>query len=351
VRRAILATLAATLLLGAAPLTTPKTERCEPTVYPAAGTYDAQSARHGPGLVLSGAGGGELMPAAALTWMRAHIGASRSGRAGNVVILRASGERDNTDRFYHDGNFAWVEEVLIPPCASRAQVDGVAAIVARADAVFFAGGDQSHYAAWKGSALIDAVRDVYARGGIVGGGSAGLAIQGQLGYDSVAANRLHPHDDDFTVHSDAALRNPLEGELSFTHLFDWPALDHTITDSHFAARDRFGRLVAFLARVAFVGTRRAPLYGLGIDEGSVVLVEPDGTAILRTLHGSHGAYLVRLSAQVALAPGQPLRTHVDLIHIAGDGTRFDLLHKMPGHVWRSIGVDGAAKPPYADPYK
>lgn len=357
VRRAVVSAFAVSALgftahsSGAA--TSSPAPSCAPTVYPLAGRHDASSVRRGPGLVLSGAGAGPNMPSAALEWMRAHVGRDERGRAGNALILRASGERDDTDRFYAEGRFASVREILIPPCASRPQVDAIARYVDGADVVFFAGGDQAHYAAWKGSSLITAVRSVYARGGLVGGGSAGLAIQGAFAYDSVAADRLHPGDDDYAVTTANAARDPLEPEISFTTgLFAWPPLRDTITDTHFAARNRFGRLVAFLARIVHADLAKAPVYGLGIDEGSVVLVERDGRATLRKLPKSAGAYLVRLSAPVELATGKPLRATVDVARIARDGETFDLANKQAPSAWYRVTVDGERPAFYdRDPYR
>lgn len=51
----------------------------------------------------------------------------------------------------------------------------------------------------------------------------------------------------------------LEPAISFTtDLFAWPSLRATIPDSHFAARDRFGRLAAFLARIVHDGLAPVP---------------------------------------------------------------------------------------------
>jgi len=335
-------------LAASAPAATAAADACSPTVYRPDGTHVAASF-HRSGLVLSGAGA-SLMPVAALHWMRARFGAP-AGRAGNVLVLRASGERYTTDDFYRAGRFASVQEILIPPCASRADVDAIARYVDLADGVFFAGGDQAHYAAWKGSALIAAVRRVYARGGIVGGGSAGLAIQGAVAFDSVAADHIHG-DSDYGVTTANATRNPLEPEISFTTgLFAWPALRDTITDTHFAKRDRFGRLVAFLARIAHEGLGSPPFYGLGVDEGSVVLVDATGHAVLRREGASRGAYLVRFAASVALPPGRPLRATVEVARISADGETFDLANKRVAAPWKTVSVNGAATPRYSeDPY-
>ncbi len=337
-------------LLAASPSPAPSATACKPTVFHIAGMRSTHGVRSGPGLLLSGAGLANV-PSGAFRWLRSHLGGP-SGRAGNVVILSASGSDEDTQDVYRGGSFASVQEILIPPCADQEARDTIATYVNGADAVLFAGGDQAHYAGWKGSALILAVQGLYRRRGFVGGGSAGLAVQGSLGYDSVAADRLHPGDDNYAVTTANALHDPFEPEISFTSLFAWPALAHTITDTHFAVRHRFGRLVAFLARIVHDNLGGTPYYGLGIDEGSAVVVDPNGMATVYAKPKSRGAYLLRLDGPAGMRSARPLRATVDLAHIARDGERFDLLHKRPGVPWTRVKVDGAGPPFYRpDPYR
>jgi cyanophycinase-like exopeptidase len=57
--------------------------------------------------------------------------------------------------------------------------------VRNAEFVFFAGGDQCNYIRWiKDTPVSAAVKEVYERGGAIGGTSAGLAIQGEIAYDA-----------------------------------------------------------------------------------------------------------------------------------------------------------------------
>ncbi|HVR45582.1 MAG TPA: hypothetical protein VMT95_02890 [Candidatus Binatia bacterium] len=321
---------------------------CSVTIFPRYGNYIATARLHGPGLLLDGGGALEA-PSTSLRWMHRRLVGDATLRGGNVVVLRAS-DRNNYDRpFYRDGNFASVQTILIPPCASRDAVDAVAPFVDGADAVYFAGGDQAHYVAWKGSALAGAVRRLYARGGVVGGGSAGLAIQGAVAYDSVAGDRLGVN-----THTSDAVASPLEPRISFTTgLFAWPALTDTITDTHFVVRDRFGRTVAFLARILWdrlLPNARA-VFALGVDQASSVVVDPDGTATLFNAPGGRGAYLVRAADGPRLNAGQPLRYTVTVSHVRRDSEHFDLLHKRTADPWYTVTVDGAASPMYSrDPY-
>lgn len=320
---------------------------CTITVFPAFGTYASSGTLHGPGLLLAG-GGEEEAPAAAFAWVHRRIGGG-SRPFGNLVVLRASGSDLYDKPMLHEGNFASVQTVFIPPCASRSEVDRAAHVVDRADAVFFAGGDQSHYVAWKDSALLAAVKRVYARGGVVGGGSAGLAIQGAVIYDAVAADK---YDED--THTRDAVATPLEARISFTTgFFSWPALARTITDTHLVVRDRFGRLVVFLARI--IGDGLLPpgsaVYGIGIDQASAVAVDSDGTATVYNAAGGRGAYLVRASARPHLEQGQPIRYTVAVSHVARNGERFNLLAKTTQAPWYSVTVDGSRTPIYnRNPY-
>ncbi|HET6276286.1 MAG TPA: hypothetical protein VFE16_10195 [Candidatus Cybelea sp.] len=321
---------------------------CQITIFPRHGTYVPTPHLHGPGLLLDGAGITDSPPSS-IAWLHRRLLGNSAHRGGNVVVLRASYSDIYDHPFVEYGNFASVQTILIPPCALRPQVDLAARVVDKADAVYFAGGDQANYVAWKGSALMEAVKRVYARGGVVGGGSAGLAIQGAVVYDSVAGDAMNVE-----THTSDAVGNPLEKRISFTTgLFAWPALVNTITDTHFAVRDRFGRTVAFLARILHQGLLPGAqtIYALGVDEGSAVVVDPDGMATLLNAKGARGAYLVRAQNAPALAAGQPLKYTVEVAHIRQEGERFDLLHKSTSEPWYAVTVDGTAKPVYSrDPY-
>ncbi len=331
---------------------------CNPVFFKPAGSAVHSRLQGGPALVLSGGGLMEMPYDRVFHWMRSHVDAPSGVRAGNLVILKASGGRIYSDAFYRAGRFASVREIVIPPCASRRGVDSVAPYVDAADAVLFSGGDQAHYAAWKGSALIAAVRRVYSRGGIVGGGSAGLAIQGEVVFDSVAADRVLPDDED--VATPDAVRNPYERAISFTTgYFAWPPLAGAITDTHFARRNRFGRLAAFMARALhdrLVTGRR--VYGVAVDEGAALLVDSNGMATLleraRESDGyvPAGAYVLEGGAAQRIAAGLPLLYTVNVTHLSRAGARYDLLRKRGDGSHYRVTVNGASSRMYSrNPYR
>ena len=221
--------------------------------------------------------------------------------------------------------------------------------------MLFAGGDQANYVRWKNTALIRAVRHVYERGGVVGGGSAGLAIQGAVVFDSVSDDKLSPNGADVATRD--ALADPLERMISFTtNFFSWPPLRDAITDTHFARRDRFGRLVAFMERaLAEHLVAGARIYGVAVDEGSVLLVDGQGRATLYSKRESDGyqslgAWILTARA-LRLRPGRPLHATVDVVHLSGSGARFDLETKTGAGTRYCVTVNGAARPMYSrNPY-
>jgi len=324
---------------------------CAPEVYRVYGTYAASGHLHGPGLLLDGGGALEA-PNASLLWAHDLLAGTVgvTARFGNVVVLRAFDANIYDKPFYQAGYFASVQTIRIPPCASPASIDALVPLIDRADAVFFAGGDQAHYVRWKNTALIPAVRRVYARGGLVGGGSAGLAVQGAVIFDSVAGDKVNA--DVTTVN---AVLHPLEPIISFTtDFFAWPALANTITDTHFVVRNRFGRSVVFIARIIHDALLPdiSNVYGLGIDQASSVGVGPDGMATLFNAPGGKGAYLLHGVPPDPITGDGPIDYTVQVSHVARNGERFDLLHKRTADGWYAITVDGSKRPFYSsDPYR
>ncbi|HXM43803.1 MAG TPA: hypothetical protein VN924_21395 [Bryobacteraceae bacterium] len=58
-----------------------------------------------------------------------------------------------------------------------------------------------------------------------------------------------------------------------------PLLQNTLTDDHFTARDRMGRLIAFLARTIQDGYA-AQVSAIATDEKTAFQMEPDGNGVV-----------------------------------------------------------------------
>ena len=341
-----LAALLVFLLAAAPALWAPMPARaaaCPVIFYPPAGnTKPSPIAPRGPGLVLMG-GGTDVD--AAFRWMALEAAGSPTRDAGDVVVLRASGDNDYDSYIRGLAHFNSVRTILLPPCSPASAIARAASIVSRAQNLFFAGGDQADYVIWKSGPLAAAVQRLYDRGGIVGGTSAGLAILGQYVFDAVAGDRTHD------VYTADAVPDPEERAISFTENFlSFPPLHDVITDTHFHQRDRFGRLAAFLA---LLRQRGHYVRGIGIDARSALAVDRNGIATL-LLQGSGGrALFVRGGTVERLQARRPLQFRgLDVILLDRNGATFDLRRWCGAGRRYSVDVNGDTKHIYApaDPY-
>jgi cyanophycinase len=247
---------------------------------------------------------------------------------GDFLILRARGDDDYNS--YVNGlcklNSA---ATLIIPDRKAAQDLAVADIIRHAEVVFIAGGDQSNYVRfWGGTPVQDALNAHIAAGKPIGGTSAGLAVLGEFVYGA-----LKDKPDDNDLASTDALPNPFFDRVTLVRQFlKIPELENTLTDSHFAKRDRMGRTLVFLARIIHDGWSRQPRE-IAIDEKSAVLVEADGKA---TVVGSgRGAYFLRSTlAPEVCRKNTPLTFNDVWVYRAPAGARFDLKS------WRGEGGSG-----------
>src|SRR5262245_17991402 len=134
-----------------------------------------------------------------------------------------------------------------------------------AKAVFFTGGDQLKITTrLGGTAISERIEEIYRRGGIVGGASAGATALGEMmlvGIHGAGSSKL----------VDALHMAPGLG-----------LAENMINDPHSTARGPISRLIAAVAQ-----NRR--LLGVGIDEDTAVVAESDGT--LHTI-GSGSVYIV-----------------------------------------------------------
>ena len=263
------------VLLLAATLTLPAEAKV--TRYLTGNAGDVVISMAGPAHDL---GGGSTDVDAAIQWMIDQVrGCTSCSTKVDVVILRSSGSNGYNDYIYAMNGVDSVETLVIT-AAKDSNTAAVRDTVRNAEVIFFAGGDQCDYVKYfKGTLVETAVEDVYSRGGGVGGTSAGTAIQGEFTYDGCAGSAT----------SAEALSNPFHRRISFTYdFFHWANLQRTITDSHFAQRDRMGRTMSFIARQIQEG-RAANVLGVAVNEVTSVVVDRNGLA---TVMGDGPAYFV-----------------------------------------------------------
>jgi cyanophycinase len=236
---------------------------------------------------------------------------------GDFLILRAHGD-DDYNSYVNGLCKANSVATLIIPDRDAAQDPAVADIIGHAEAVFIAGGDQANYIHfWRGTPVQDAINRHVASGKPIGGTSAGLAVQGEFAYGALN------DPDDSELHSKEALSNPYHIQVTVVRDFlKIPQLQNTITDSHFAKRDRMGRTLVFLARIVQDGWSKQPRE-IAIDEKSAVLVEADGKAAV--VGSGRGAYFLRpTQAPEVCQKGLPLTFKDVSVYRLPSGEHFDL---------------------------
>ncbi|MGE3974831.1 MAG: cyanophycinase [Bdellovibrionales bacterium] len=169
-----------------------------------------------------------------------------------------------------------------------------------ATAVFFTGGDQLKITTKIGGSMIfGRIREIFKKGGLVAGTSAGAAIMGELMLVGTENTESH----------------------KVGHWMMAPGLGFTksiIIDQHFAQRARIGRLLKAIAV-------NPGILGVGIDENTAIVVENEGFQVVGenavyVIDGTHISYTNVAEASLQ----QAMSMHDVRLHILSNGEFFDL---------------------------
>jgi cyanophycinase len=267
------------------------------------GSPDDISTKTTGGLLL--AGGGTDQPDA-FVWLLEHA------NGGDVLVIRASGT-DAYNPFIAKLGQANSVETIVFKNRNAASNPAVLNKLARAEAIFLAGGDQGNYIKyWKDTPVEDAINAAARRGVPIGGTSAGLAVLSQFSFAAL---------NDSIVSKDA-LANPFDARVTIERDFlDLAHMKGIITDSHWVERDRLGRTLVFMARLLEDGLA-SPARSIAIDSTTAVLMEPDGSAVVV---GKTAAYFLQVTKKPAVCePGRPLTMENILVYKVEPGGRFDI---------------------------
>jgi cyanophycinase len=253
--------------------------------------------------------GGSTDVDAAFQWM-----CERSG-GGDFLVIRATGT-DAYNPYIRElcpnGNSV---ATLIVPTRAAASDPFVANAIAAAEALWIAGGDQADYIEqWTGTPLQTALNSLIARNAPIGGTSAGMAVLTQFVYSALLSQG---------VTSSQALADPFTKYLTLAQDFvTVSALGGIIGDQHFSARDRMGRDLAFLCRIATNGWSATPR-AIAVDERTALLV--DARSALSVV-GSGNVYFIRAPGPAETCmPSTPLTyRNVDVYRINATQGSFDL---------------------------
>jgi cyanophycinase len=197
-------------------------------------------------------GGGDVTPEISKRFFEAG-----GGSEGHFVVLPIAGSDPVNPT--HDVAMlrtAGARSVKVVPHREQKDLESpeVLQIFKEATAVWFGGGRQWNFVdAYEGTKIPELLRDVLARGGVIGGSSAGATIQG-----------------DYLIRGAPAGPNVMMCEGYEKALGFLPGVG---IDQHFSARNRFKDMTAFMARYP-------QFLGIGIDESTALVVTGSTAEIL-----------------------------------------------------------------------
>jgi cyanophycinase-like exopeptidase len=159
----------------------------------------------------------------------------------------------------------------------------------------------------------------------IGGTSAGLEVMTQFVYSALASQGAT---------SSQSLADPFNRYVSLARDFlSIPVLANTIGDTHFVPRDRMGRSLAFLCRIADANWSTAPR-GIAVDEQTALLIDARGTG---EVVGFNSVYFLSAPGPAEVCqPKTPLTYRNVGVRKVGPGGTFDVAG------WR-----GSAGTPYS----
>lgn len=219
----------------------------------------------------------------------------RRADGGDILVLRASGADGYNAYLYSQlGVSVNSVETIVFHLGNAAYDTYIHQQIQNAEGIWFAGGDQWDYVRhWRGTPIDSLLREaIQQRHVVVGGTSAGMAIQGQ--YYFTAENG--------TITSGTALQNPYAATATVdaVNFMGNALLARTITDTHYDNPDRRGRQASFLARIYQDWGIEAR--GISCDEYTAVCIDSTGLA---TVYGDYpgnddNAYFIQLNCEAAL---------------------------------------------------
>lgn len=187
----------------------------------------------------------------------------------------------------------------------QAEDPASAKILDGAGGVFFSGGAQSRLLhVLFGTPLHSKIREIYRRGAVIGGTSAGAAVMSEIMITGEEKREV-PQGQEFAT---------IEAGNILT-LAGLGLIDEVIIDQHFVRRRRHNRLISLVVEIP-------ELLGLGIDESTALVVTPDRT--FRVAGWGNVVVYDAWGADRDLRDPRTISSHNMTMHILKPGDRFDL---------------------------
>jgi len=142
----------------------------------------------------------------------------------------------------------------------QAEKPEAAALLDGVGGVYFTGGDQARVTkALLGTPVHRKLLEIYEKGAVIGGTSAGAAIMSEVMITGDEVKKPESGHEFETIEAGNVITTPGLGFIK-----------SAVIDQHFATRKRHNRLISVLAE-------NPALLGIGIDESTAIIVGPDET--------------------------------------------------------------------------
>lgn len=179
-----------------------------------------------------------------------------------IIVPNASSDPVETGNYYIEEFKKYgVSDVNYILCdSSNADADTVLQQLEGATGIYLAGGDQSRLTnTFNGTKFLQKLHKIYENGGMIAGTSAGAAVQSKI---MITGNELIYPD------AERAFACIQKGNIETVEGFGF--ITKAVIDQHHIARKRHNRLLSVILE-------KGGLLGIGIDESTAIVVNPDDT--------------------------------------------------------------------------
>lgn len=269
-------------------------------LYPSV-MVQAQSPPASPGTLFIVGGG--TQPTALVQDFVQRAGGPGKARIAVFAMASTVGERSGEAKA-NDLRAMGVDAQAIWITRAQADEDSVVHLLDRVTGVWFGGGDQNLLiAALRGSKVEWAIRARFNAGAVVGGTSAGAAV---ISSPMITGEELLRRDTTETW--TRIQRGTVQVDSGFSYL------TNAIVDQHFLRRKRHNRLLSLVLA-------DAPHLGVGIDEGTALIVEPSG---LWRIAGASAALIFDAREATRTSASSPVLGAASVrMHLLPHGATFD----------------------------
>jgi len=237
--------------------------------------------------------------------------ADRLGQGGKIVVCTVASEEPHALWEEYESAFRSLDVPHVHRLDIESREDASSPSALRildgATGVFFTGGDQLKITSQIGDTPTFArVQEIYARGGVVAGTSAGASVMSET----------------MLVANGSDMSDPVRPPLLFAPGLGFAS--EMLIDQHFSERGRMARLIGAISQ-------HPRVLGVGIDEDTALILEEERH--FRVL-GAGGVYVVDASRATRSAIGETSAerrssTFGIRVHMLSQGDRFDLSTRTP----------------------